>query len=74
MAYEGPFEFSIVERWTLDSVIGFVYSTSFLSRAVLEHHLDAFESELRAQLLACQGDGVFEQDLTFAYELARRTI
>lgn len=73
LAYEGLFEFSIVERWTVDSLIGFVYSTSFLNRAVLEHHVDAFESELRARLLACRGDGVFEQDLTFAYELARRS-
>jgi SAM-dependent methyltransferase len=72
LAYEGPFEFSILEQWTVDSLVGFVYSTSFLNRAVLEHHADAFESELRARLLACQGDGVFEQDLTFAYELARR--
>jgi SAM-dependent methyltransferase len=70
--YEGLFDFSFRHRWTVDSLIGFVYSTSFLSRSVLAHHVDAFESELRAQLLACCGDGLFEQDLTFAYELARR--
>jgi SAM-dependent methyltransferase len=72
LSYEGKFEFSVVERWSVDSLIGFVYSTSFLNRTVLAHHAGAFESDLRTQLLACCPDGVFEQDLTFAYELARR--
>jgi SAM-dependent methyltransferase len=71
LAYEGLFEFSLVERWTVDSLIGFVFSTSFLNRAVLEHRVGAFESDLRSQLLGCCPDGVFEQELTFAYELAR---
>jgi SAM-dependent methyltransferase len=72
LVYEGQFEFSQVQRWTVDSLIGFVYSTSFLNRAVLAHDVDAFEADLRERLLACCADGVFEQDLTFAYELARR--
>ncbi|HZA79789.1 MAG TPA: class I SAM-dependent methyltransferase [Acidimicrobiales bacterium] len=72
LSYEGLFEFSVVERWNGESLIGFVYSTSDLNRAVLEDHLDAFETDLRRQLLACGHDDVFEQDLTFAYELARR--
>jgi SAM-dependent methyltransferase len=73
LSYEGPFEFSVLERWTVDSLIGFVYSTSFLNRAVLDRNVDAFESELRAELLSCRPDGVFEQDLSFVYELARRS-
>jgi SAM-dependent methyltransferase len=69
--YEGLFEFSVVERWSIQTLIGFVYSTSFLNRTVLERHVDEFESDLRRRLLACCADGVFEQDLAFAYELAR---
>ena len=72
LSYEGLFEFSLVERWTVESLMGFVYSTSFLNRAVLERHVDAFENDLRRQLLACCPDGVLEQDLTFAYGIARR--
>jgi SAM-dependent methyltransferase len=72
LSYEGLFEFSHVEQWTVESLTGFVYSTSFLNRVVLGHHVDAFEDDLDRQLLACCPDGVFEQDLTFAYELARR--
>jgi SAM-dependent methyltransferase len=73
LSYEGRFEFSLPTRWTLDSLVGFVYSTSFLNRSVLGPEVDAFESDLGRQLLPCCTDGVFEQDLTFAYELARRT-
>jgi hypothetical protein len=61
-----------VERWSIESLAGFVYSTSFLNRTVLQDRADAFERDLRRRLLGCCPDGVFEQDLTFAYELARR--
>jgi SAM-dependent methyltransferase len=73
LAYEGRFEFSVVKRWTVESLIGFVYSTSDLNRAVLGRHTAAFERDLRRDLLGCRPDGTFEQDLTFAYQLARRT-
>lgn len=72
LTYEGMFEFSSVERWSVESLIGFTYSTSFLNRAVLGSYVEAFEDDLRRRLLACCPDGVFEQDLLFAYELARR--
>lgn len=61
------------ERWNVESLTGFVYSTSDLNRTVLRGHTHEFESDLQTQLFACRPDGVFEQDLTFAYELARRT-
>jgi len=72
LVYEGRFEFPSVQRWTVDSLIGFVYSTSFLNQTVLAHNGDAFENDLRQQLLACRSDDVFEQHATFAYDLARR--
>jgi SAM-dependent methyltransferase len=73
LSYEGSFEFSVVVRWSVESLIGLVYSTSFLNRTVLEHHVAAFEDDLRSRLLGCCPDGVFEQHMTFAYELARRS-
>jgi SAM-dependent methyltransferase len=73
LSYEGLFGFSVAECWSVESLIGFVYSTSFLNRTVLGQRTDAFEADLRDKLLAARPDGVFEQDLTFAYELARRT-
>jgi len=74
LSYEGLSEFSVVERWSVESLIGFVYSTSFLNRTALGQHADAFETDLRTQMRACCPDGVFEQELTFVYELARRAI
>jgi len=73
LAYEGRFEFSVVQRWSVESLIGFVYSTSFLNRSVVGDRAEAFERDLRSQLIGACPDGVFEQDVTFAYELARRT-
>jgi SAM-dependent methyltransferase len=72
LAYEGKFEFRVPHRWSVDSLVGFVYSTSFLSLAALGAHAAAFEEDLRARLLACRPDGEFEQDLSYAYEYARR--
>jgi hypothetical protein len=72
LTYEGEREFTVRQRWTVESLVGFTYSTSFLSRAVLGDRAAAFEVELRERLLACRPDGRFDQDLTFAYELARR--
>jgi SAM-dependent methyltransferase len=72
LTYEGLVELTVVQRWTVESLLGFVYSTSFLNRTALGQHVDAFEDDVRRRLLACRPDGVFEQDLSFVYELARR--
>lgn len=72
LTYEGKVEFSVVKEWDLDSLIGFCYSTSLLNRGVLGNRADAFEGDMRDRLLGCCPDGVFVQDLSFAYELARR--
>jgi SAM-dependent methyltransferase len=72
LAYEGRFEFRVPHRWSFGSLVGFVYSTSFLSQAALGDHVGAFEDDLRTRLLACRPDGEFEQDLSYAYEYARR--
>jgi len=72
LTYEGSFDFPAVETWTVESLIGFVYTTSFLNRTVLGEHADAFEHDLRGRLLECRADGVFTQAPTYRYELARR--
>jgi hypothetical protein len=72
LIYEGKTEFSTRMRWSAESLIGFVYSTSFLNLDVVKGESSAFEDELRGRLLECCPDGVFEQDLTFAYDLGRR--
>ena len=74
LAYKGKVEFPVVMAWTVDSLIGVVYSTSFLNRGVLHGRIDAFERDLQMRLLNCSLDGVFEQEATFAYELARQPV
>lgn len=72
LLYEGKCQYSVVVRWSVESLIGFVYSTSFLNRSVLKQQAGTFEADLRERLLHCQPDGDFHQDQSFAYELARR--
>ena len=71
--YEGEFTFSVDERWTVERLTGFVYSTSSLNRIALGDYATDFEDDLRSKLLAVCPDGVFEHEATFAYELARHS-
>jgi SAM-dependent methyltransferase len=68
----GSFEFNVEHRWSVDELVGFVYSTSFLNRGALGAHVDEFEADIRRVLLDARPDGVFVDDVTFAYDLARR--
>jgi SAM-dependent methyltransferase len=72
LAYQGTFDFDVTYRWTIDELVGHVYSTSFLNRRALGDRVDAFERDLRDTLLACEPEGVFVDDTQFGYELARR--
>lgn len=69
---EQPFECTVSHRWTVESLTGFMYSTSFLNRVALGERTDEFGRDLRAALLAAQPDGIFDQDVSYGYELARR--
>jgi SAM-dependent methyltransferase len=64
----GFHEFPTAHEWTADALIGFVFSTSFLSRAALGELAPSFESELRREFAG----GPWQQTIDFAYELARR--
>jgi ubiquinone/menaquinone biosynthesis C-methylase UbiE len=68
---EGRFEFEFVERWTVERLIGFTYSTSILNRVALGASAPSFERDVRQRLRDAQPDGVFEQRSSFAYDLAR---
>ena len=45
-------------EWTVESILGNLYSTSFASRRVLGDRLEAFERDLRAAVLAVEPSGV----------------
>lgn len=68
----GSFEFPTAHEWTAESLIGFVYSTSLLSKPVLGAQAEAFEVDVRARLQRCDPGGVFREEVGFRYDLARR--
>jgi ubiquinone/menaquinone biosynthesis C-methylase UbiE len=68
----GRHEFPVSHEWTVDSLAGFYFSTSVLSREALGDHAADFEADLRRELLACEPSGVFRQQARFAYELATK--
>lgn len=70
----GKFEFVTPYAWTIESLAGFTFSTSVLSRAVLGELSESFEADLRKELFAIEASGTFRQDLSFAYDFARRPV
>ena len=60
--------------WTIDSMIGNLYSTSFCSRRLLGDRTDAFERDLRAAILAVEPAGQLrgESPEFFAYMAWKR--
>lgn len=68
----GHYEFADVHDWTLDALIGFMYSTSLLPRAVLGDRAGEFEADVHEHLRAVEPSGVFREHTSFAYDLAVR--
>jgi ubiquinone/menaquinone biosynthesis C-methylase UbiE len=66
----GTYEFATPHSWSLESLAGFAYSTSILSRSALGNHVEAFERDLQDRLLSIQADGNFEESVSFTYDLA----
>jgi SAM-dependent methyltransferase len=70
-AYEGRFEFGREDVWTVESLIGFLHSTSILSRPALGGAVEAFETDVARRLGPFSSDGTFRHQTSCAYELAR---
>lgn len=70
--YAGRFEFSAEETWTVQSLTGYMYSTSGLNREALGGQIGAFERELADLLLSHNASDRFEVAASYAFELARK--
>jgi len=68
----GKYQFFTTHEWTPETLIGFVYSTSFLSRDALGDNADRFEDDLRHEINTSEPSGHLTQTIDFAYELDRR--
>jgi SAM-dependent methyltransferase len=68
--YVGRYEFVAEQTWTVETLTGLVYSTSFLNREVLGAQAQAFEADLSALLRSFEPTGVFSVSARHAYQLA----
>jgi SAM-dependent methyltransferase len=57
--------------WTADSIIGYLYSTSFASRAILGDLREPFERDLRERLSALSAEDRFVEEIDFSIISAR---
>lgn len=60
----------ITQQWTLETLVGNLYSTSFASPAVLGEKRSAFEADLRQTLLDFDSRGTYSEEMTFYALLA----
>jgi SAM-dependent methyltransferase len=60
--------------WSLDEVVGFVFSTSVASRRTLGPAAGAFEADLRARLLGHDAAGRYDETMTYYFVLARKRL
>lgn len=60
--------------WTLDSIIGNHYSTSFGAKRFLGENVNLFEKHLKEELLAIDKTGVFKEQINTSVVLAFKTI
>jgi SAM-dependent methyltransferase len=71
----GPHEkytLSYTHEWTVDSVVGYLYSTSFCSPRLLGANREAFEEDLRRSLLQVNTAGRFVEELSLDVLIGRK--
>lgn len=66
--------FEINFEWSMESLIGFLRSTSFASHATLAENFENFEVELRRELPICNPSGVYDEIITFGFIVGRRPV
>jgi len=59
--------------WTIETIIGNLYSTSFCSKNVLGDNSEAFEADLKAALLAHDPSGQYRETMRFGYTIGRKS-
>jgi hypothetical protein len=65
------FEIHKTHVWTADRIIGYLYSTSFASRAVLGSLREPFENDLRKRLSHLSAEDQFAAEIEFSIVSAR---
>jgi SAM-dependent methyltransferase len=68
----GRQELLVSHEWTAESVTGYLFGTSVLTRAALGEAAGEFEADIRRELHACDPADRYHQSINFAYDLLRR--
>ncbi len=58
--------------WTVDTIIGHLYSTSFASRRLFGDEVEAFEKDLREELLKLEPSGIFNEKVQLQALIAQK--
>ncbi|MFD1020848.1 class I SAM-dependent methyltransferase [Thalassobacillus hwangdonensis] len=61
-----------VQKWTVDSIIGHHYSTSYGAKRFLGNHAEEFERNARAALLVVNPSGEFSETINVSIKLAMK--
>ncbi len=61
---QDTYEIKFLKHWTLDSYLGYLYSTAFALPSFFGENRERFETELKASLLAVEPSGTFTEELT----------
>jgi hypothetical protein len=59
-------------EWTIKTIFGYLYSTSVCSKAILGSDAKAFETELKAALLANDPSGTYRENMQWGYTIGRK--
>ncbi|MBO3460128.1 methyltransferase domain-containing protein [Aetokthonos hydrillicola Thurmond2011] len=66
------YEVKSKQSWTIDSYLGYIYSTAFGLPSFFGENREKFETDLRASLLAVEPSGEFTEELPVTALVARR--
>lgn len=64
--------FEFQNHTTIDSVVGYLYSTSRCSKKILGDKASDFEAELRTELKKLNNQGIFFEKIKYGYTLGKR--
>ena len=68
----GTHPFLETHDWAVESIVGFLYSTSVCSRRIIGADAPAFEEDLKAALLAHDPSGVYRETVCWGYTIGRK--
>jgi hypothetical protein len=60
--------------WTVETILGYLYSTSVCSKSVLGTDLEPFEADLKSALLAHGTGGTYQENAQWGYTMGRKPV